>query len=212
MSTQLDELDDEDREGGDSGASTVSSDQAPSNEPVTAATSAVTTGSTREPTQVEARTMPAVGSQAEFQPSQSTVPEAVTSAPTPTAFNLPPLPPIPAATELEESVPAAASPVAEAPAQEPLPEAPLAVSAPQPVPESPATPLEAAEPTAEAETPARVEARQQPASPEAPAPLPKQGDLLGQATPRPGVVPPAETSREPAPSNDQHPPRDAAQG
>ncbi|UGB47457.1 Rne/Rng family ribonuclease [Frateuria edaphi] len=219
-STQLDELDDEDREGGEGGESdapTGRADQAPSSAPVAAAvTAAVAAGPGLESIQVETEAMPAVTSRAEFQPGEFRVPEAVTPAPTPTAFNLPPLPPIPAATgvDVEESVPApAATPVAAAPVQAPVPEAPLAVSAPEPVEEPPATPVMAAEPATEAETPTREEAGQQPAPSEAPAPapLPKQGDLLGQATPRATVVPPVEAPHEPAPSNDQHPPRDAAQ-
>ncbi|MGN2251811.1 Rne/Rng family ribonuclease [Frateuria sp. GZRe12] len=214
-SAQLEELDDEDREGGESEAPAGRADQAPSSAPVAAAvTAAVTAGLTQQSIQVETDAMPAVTSRVEFQRGESAVPEAVTPAPTPTAFNLPPLPPIPAATEVEESAPAPAAPAAAAPVQESVPEAPLAISAPEPVQDSPATPVAAAEPTTEAETSARVEAEQQPAPPEAAAtaPLPKQGDLLGQATPRATVVPPTEAPHEPAPSHDQHPPRDAAQG
>ncbi|MGN2246936.1 Rne/Rng family ribonuclease [Frateuria sp. GZRR35] len=222
---QLDELDDEDREGDESDAPTREADRAPSNAAVApavlAATATMPAGAAQEPIQTEAEVVPTAAPRAEPPAGKPQAPEALSPAPAATAFNLPPLPPIPAATEAEEPAPVAmtpeaVTPVAAAPMEEPVSEVPLAASTPEPAQESPIIPVAPAEPAAEPQTPVDTEIEQAPAASESPVPLPKQGDLLAHAPPRSvAAASSAETTQEPAPSDDDddgRPPRDAAQG
>jgi ribonuclease E len=210
-SEQLEELDDEDREGDESVAP---SQVAPG------AAAAVTAAAVAAAAHGETGITPAIAAS----PSASELPETVTPAPAATAFNLPPLPPIPAATASDEPVtttpsetlPQAPTVAAEA-AVEPAPimetsERPLAAAAPETAPE-PVEPAKASEPTAEAQAPVSAEP-ELPAAAGTPVPMPKQGDLLTQATPGAAALPSDEAAEEPepAPSDDEHPPKDAAQG
>ncbi|WP_424684177.1 Rne/Rng family ribonuclease [Frateuria sp. YIM B11624] len=213
---QLEELDDEDREGDESVAP---------GQVAPGAAAAVTAAAVAAAAHGESGNTPTTAAT----PDASELPETVTPAPAATAFNLPPLPPIPAATAADEPVmtaptetPPQASSVAAEEAVEPAPtmetsEPPLVAGAPEAASESlepieAIEPVKAGEPTAEAQAPVNAE-------PELPAadasvPMPKQGDLLTQATPDTTVLPSDETAEEPkpAPPDDEHPPKDAAQG
>ncbi|MGN2244517.1 Rne/Rng family ribonuclease [Frateuria sp. GZRR33] len=224
-SPQLDELDDEDREGNESDTPVKKADQRSSiaSAAPTAVAAAKAATVTPEPRSPQAEAAPAVQPLAESQPVEARLPEAVVPAPAPTAFNLPPLPPIPAAAAVEESTPASMTPAAAAPVEDPLPAAPPADAMPGAVEDAPATPVVATDAstsategvaTAAAQTQADAEDQQQSAAFEAPAVLPKQGDLLAHA-PRPSELPTTEATDEQdeqEPPSDRHPPRDAAQG
>jgi ribonuclease E len=212
---QLDELDDEDREG----------DEAAAAAPVAPAAAAAVTAAVV----ADAAEQTAVAPAAEATPGTPELPEAVTPAPAATAFNLPPLPPIPPATAAKEPAATAAaealpsSPaVAAEPAVEPAPapaiaEAPAAPVAPEPAPQmrepvTAAEPVTATEPVVEAQAPVDKEP-ELPAPADVPAPMPAQGDLLAQAPSEPAApMDEAPEQPEPAPSDDEHRPRDAAQG
>ncbi|MBP1473166.1 Rne/Rng family ribonuclease [Frateuria sp. MAH-13] len=227
---QLDELDDEDREGDESAAPSRQADRAPSSAPVVvpavvAATAAVPASVAQEPAQAQAEVVPTASPQAEPSAGEPQVPEAMSPAPAPTTFNLPPLPPIPAATEAGEPTSAAVTPetvtpevaapvAAAASVEEPASEAPLAASTRDPAQESPITPVAADEPAAEPQTPVSEETGQAPAASESPVPLPKQGDLLAHSPSHPVTAASSSTeaTQEPAPSDDERPPRDTAQG
>lgn len=212
-----DELDDEDREGDEpTAAGSNQTEQLAADAPVKpalapASVAAATVAQAGQPAEAAQET---AAPQAEARPSAPEVPEAITSAPAPSAFNLPPLPPIPPAVDVAE--PADTALVAADAAEEAAPEAPVVAHTPERTQESPAhdKPVEAA---MAMETPASVPTEPSVAS-ETPVPMPAQGDLLASSAPRPTVAPaiaaPEEVTKEPAPSTDdeQHPPKDAAQG
>jgi len=216
--SQLDELDDEDREGGEPEAPARQANQAGPSVAAAVATPAVAPASpTPAPIESQqAEIVPSAAAQAESRPAEPQVPEAVVPAPAPTTFNLPPLPPIPASAEVEvepeQIAPAPAAPEVPAPKEASAPQAPLLASEPEPAVQEPVvSPTVLAESGTETEAPTSAEAEPSPAPSESPVPLPKQGDLLAHAQ-RPVVAPPVEKTDEQTPPSDEHPPRDAAQG
>jgi hypothetical protein len=71
-----------------------------------------------------------------------------------------------------------------------------------------------AEPAVLPQAPASVATAEPPVADGTQAPMPEQGDLLGQASAHPAATPGEEVAgaSEPAPVEDEHPPKDAAQG
>ncbi|SEI92446.1 Rne/Rng family ribonuclease [Frateuria terrea] len=202
-SDQIDELDDEDREGAESDAA---SDKAAPSAPVPPAAVAVTAVAPSKEGQLQAHSTDAL---VEATPGASDLPEAVTPAPVATAFNLPPLPPIPAATEAGQGS-AAPAPAAAENLELTIERSPASTPTPAPVDGSPAPITTAdAQVRSEASAPADAES-EHPAPIAAPLPMPKQGDLLTQSATLPAAAP--STAAEPAPPSDEHPPKDAAQG
>ncbi|NUO73065.1 MAG: hypothetical protein HOQ10_10155, partial [Frateuria sp.] len=193
----LEELDDEDREEGDESVVPHQGVQASTHAPVLPAAIAV---SSVAGVQVEDQ---ASAHQAETRSALPEVLDAVRPAPV-AAFNLPPLPPIPAQTPPDEAQPepSVAKDAADT-VRVVMPEAPADTYPTAGGSEPAVAPESTAAVESEADTPAAVEPAQ-PAPSGTPVPGPKQGDLLASA--KPAELPHVD------PSTDTHQPKDAAQG
>ena len=192
----LEELDDEDREEGDESVVPHQGVQASTHAPVLPA--AITVSSVAG-VQVEDQ---ASAHQAETRSALPEVLDAVRPAPV-AAFNLPPLPPIPAQTPDEVQPEASVAKDAADTVRVVMPEAPADTYPTAGGSEPAVAPESTAAVESEADTPAAVEPAQ-PAPSGTPVPGPKQGDLLASAKP---AEPPHVD-----PSTDSHQPKDAAQG
>jgi ribonuclease E len=185
----LEELDDEDREDSEESGTPHQDAQVRTGAPVLPA--ALATGAV---TAVQSVEQPGV--RAETQPDQHEMPDAARPAPV-TAFNLPPLPPIPAHVKSEAARPEATVPADTIEADTPTP----------PSAASEVTQADGGEETAtampEAESPVAAQSAEL-ASSQASVPLPKQGDLL--------VSTPPDAPSPEAQATESHPPKDAAQG
>ena len=209
---RTDELDDEDREGDEPTTAHAQAAKIPvSVAAMPAVLGAVDSVAATPVTDDQASTRQANEARAEPKTPELAIPEAVTAAPAATAFNLPPLPPLPATTE-SEAVPGDA-PVTANLAEAVPAEEPTAPSAAETVQERPAESVVVQTQAVEQPAPTVAEEEvKQPAPAEAVASSPTQGDLLSHATTRPASPSPAAVTEDAPPVDTAHPPKDASQG